>query len=289
MPNLHLIDATYELFRAHFGAPPRTAPDGAPVGAVHGLLASLIAMIRDEGVTHLGCATDHVIESWRNELWPGYKSGEGVPEDLMAQFEPAEEGLRALGVTVWPMVELEADDGIASAVARYRDAFETIWICSPDKDFAQLVEDRVLLVDRRRSIEYDTAGVREKWGVSPASVPDLLALMGDSADGFPGLKGWGAKGSATVLAEYGHIEDIPLDAERWTIKVRGAARLAETLRENRDEALLFKRLATLRSDAAIEERVEDLSVAHVPGPHFVAFCEAHGFPKLAERAVYRNR
>ncbi|MEQ8763279.1 MAG: 5'-3' exonuclease H3TH domain-containing protein [Planctomycetota bacterium] len=285
MTTLHLVDATYELFRANFGAPPRETPAGEPIGAVYGLLSSLIAMIRDEEVTHLGCATDHVVRSFRNDLWPGYKTEAGVPEELLSQFGPAEEGLRALGVTVWPMTDFEADDGIASAITRFRHDFERIVICSPDKDFAQLVEgDRIVLRDRRRSLDYDASAVHEKWGVPPSAIADLLALMGDSADGFPGLPGWGAKTAATVLEEYGSIEAIPLDAAEWTVKVRGAVSRAETLREQLDDALLFKRLATLRTDAPIEESSQDLATSGVPAEGFDAYCERQGFPKLAERA-----
>lgn len=252
MADLYLVDATYELFRAYAAMPSMTAPDGAEVGAVRGLLGSVFRMIRDRDVTHLGCATDHVIESWRNALFDGYKTGDGIPPDLWSQFPLAEEGLRALGCTVWPMVEFEADDGIATAVYRLRDAFDRVYIASPDKDFGQLVDDgRVVLWDRRRELVLAAAEVEEKFGVPPSAIPDWLALVGDAADGLPGVPRWGAKSSGTVLTAYGSIEAIPADHETWTVKVRGAARLAEELAAHRTEAMLYKRLATLRHDAPI--------------------------------------
>lgn len=258
---IHLIDGTYELFRNHFGAPPKQAPDGRQVGATLGLLRSLLLLLSDPDVTHLACAFDHVIESFRNDLYPGYKTGEGIDPDLLTQFPLAEEAVSALGVVVWPMVEFEADDALGTAVARFKNekAVEQIVICSPDKDLAQLVSgDRVVCWDRRRDILIDEPGVVEKYGVNPASIPDWLALVGDSADGFPGIPGWGAKSSASVLSHYEHLDSIPEDPEKWGVNVRGAARLAENLAGHRKEALLYRQLATLRQDVPLKEKLDDL-------------------------------
>lgn len=257
---IYLIDGTYELFRNFFGAPPRQAPDGQEVGATIGLLKSLLMLMTQPGITHLACAFDHVIESFRNDLYPGYKNGAGVDHQLLAQFPLAEEAVAALGVVVWPMVTFEADDAIASAVARFRleARVEQIVICSPDKDLAQLVSGKQIVCwDRRRDIIFDAAGVEEKFGVSPASIPDWLALVGDSADGFPGIPGWGAKSAAAVLAQYPHLEDIPGDPQAWGLGSRGV-RLAESLRQHHVDALLFRTLATLRQDVPLEEKVGDL-------------------------------
>src|SRR5690242_18144873 len=215
---IHLIDGTYELFRSHFGAPPRKAPDGRQVGATLGLLRSLLMLLNTPGITHVACAFDHVIESFRNDLYPGYKTSEGVDPELLAQFPLAEEAVAALGVVVWPMVEFEADDALASAVARFkREAeVEQILICSPDKDLAQTVSGtRVVCWDRRRDIVYDEDGVMQKYGVRPQSIPDWLALVGDSADGYPGIPGWGAKSATAVLARFEHLESIPEDPRQW--------------------------------------------------------------------------
>ena len=209
---VHLVDGTYELFRSHFGAPSISAPDGRPVGAVRGLIQSLLLLLRQPDVTHVACAFDHVVESFRNDLFPGYKTGEGVPEDLMSQFGLAEETVSAIGMVVWPMVEFEADDVLATAARRWADTpgVDQIVVCSPDKDLAQLVtEDRVVCLDRRRGIVLDESGVLSKFGVSPTSIPDYLALVGDSADGIPGIPKWGPKSSATLLRRYGHIERVP--------------------------------------------------------------------------------
>jgi 5'-3' exonuclease len=281
---LHLVDATYELFRANFALPSRLSPDGQEVGAVLGLLGTVLALLRQDDVTHVGCATDHTVTSFRNELYGGYKDGEGLDPDLFAQFPLAEEGLRALGLVVWPMTEFEADDALGAAAAKWRDAVEQVVICTPDKDLAQcVVGTQSVLLDRRRKIVYDEDGVRAKWGVSPASIPDWLALVGDAADGFPGLKGWGAKSAATVLAHYGTIEAIPADPAGWEVKVRGAKRLAETLAAQRDDALLFKRLATIREDAPVPESLEALEWQGVPRAEFEAFCERLGLGRLAAR------
>ena len=249
---VHLLDGTYELFR-HDAVVPEHRVGGRDMGAARAVCRSVLGLLED-GVSHLGVATDHVIESFRNAMWPGYKTGEGLPEGLAAQFVPLEESLAALGVVVWPMVEVEADDALASAAAAAaRDASVTrVVILSPDKDLAQCVDGRrVVTCDRRTGVVRDAAGVGERFGVPPASIPDLLALVGDSADGFPGLPGWGAKSAATVLARYGSIERIPPDPGDWDVSVRGAERLARHLAEGRDAARLFKRLATLRTDVDV--------------------------------------
>lgn len=249
---VHLVDGTYELFRHYYAVPGHRNRDDEEVGAVRAVLGSVLSML-EEGATHLGVATDHVIESFRNELWPGYKTGEGIEPELRAQFPLLEEALEALGVTVWAMTEQEADDALAAAaaVAGADDRVEQVLICTPDKDLAQCVEGKVVQLDRRQEVLFDAAGVRDRLGVAPESVPDYLALVGDSADGFPGLPGWGAKSAATVLSRYPHLEDIPADPEAWDVQVRGAARLAETLEAQRDDAVLFRTLATLRTDAEV--------------------------------------
>jgi 5'-3' exonuclease len=258
---IYLIDGTYELFRNFYGAPGKKAPDGREVGATLGLLRSLIYLITNSKVTHLACAFDHVIESFRNDLYPGYKTGAGVDPGLLEQFPLAEEIVSALGVVVWPMVAFEADDALATAVSRFKDQpeVEQIILCSPDKDLAQLVSgSRVVCWDRRRDIIYDEAGVIEKYGVPPASIPDWLALVGDSADGYPGIPSWGAKSASAVLSTYGHLEAIPDDHRQWELPPGRALRLAESLSAHRDEALLYRRLATLRRDAPLEQGLDDL-------------------------------
>ena len=250
---VYLVDGTYELFRHHFGVPSHLDPDGMEVAAVRGVLGSVLTML-EQGATHVGVATDHVIESFRNDLWAGYKTSEGMPPELLAQFPLLEEALDALGVAVWPMVDVEADDALASAaaVATTDDRVDKALICTPDKDLAQCVVDPVVVqLDRRKQQEFDEAGVRERFGVAPASIPHYLALVGDSADGFPGIPGWGAKSAAAVLSEYGRIDLIPDDANAWSVTVRGAAKLAATLAATRDAAALFLDLATLRTDAAV--------------------------------------
>jgi len=259
--NVHLVDGTYELFRAHFGAPGATAPDGREVGATRGLLRSLRALLREDGVTHVAVAFDHVVESFRNRLFPGYKTGEGVPPELLAQFPLAEEAARALGLTVWPMVEFEADDALATGAARFAAApgVERVLLCTPDKDLAQCVRgDRVVGFDRLRRRLLDEAGVREKFGVGPASIPDWLALVGDTADGIPGVDRWGEKSASTVLARWEHLEAIPRLEVDWRVKVRGAASLAEALRNNLEAALLYRTLATVREDVPLAETLDDL-------------------------------
>ncbi len=255
------MDGTYELFRAYFGAPKATTREGREVGATRGILRSLFALLREPGVTHVACSFDHVIESFRNDLFDGYKTSAGVPEDLLAQFSLAEDATHALGIVVWPMVEFEADDAIAAAAHRWRDApeVEQIVLCTPDKDMAQCVQGaRVVCLDRLRRRTLDEAGVIEKFGVPPASIPDWLALVGDSADGYPGVPRWGAKSAAAILAAYGSLEAIPDRESEWRVPVRGAAALAATLREHRDAAYLYRRLATLRVDVPLTERLEDL-------------------------------
>jgi 5'-3' exonuclease len=258
---IYLVDGTYELFRNHFGAPPRKAPDGREVGATLGLLRSLLKLLATPGITHVACAFDHVIESFRNGLYPGYKSGAGVDPNLLAQFPLAEEAVSALGLVVWPMVEFEADDALASATARFKHEakVEQIVLCSPDKDLTQLVSgSRIVGWDRRRDLLIDEAAVVEKFGVRPPSIPDLLGLVGDAADGFPGITGWGEKSASAVLAKYEHLEAIPADPHTWGLSTGRAARLAESLTQHRDEALLFRTLATLREDVPLQETLADL-------------------------------
>jgi 5'-3' exonuclease len=285
---IHLVDATYELFRAFFAPRPAVlAADGRDLTATWGLVENLLAILRDEGATHLGAATDRVIESFRNDLYPGYKTGAGVDPALMAQFPIAEAAIEALGIRLWPMVPFEADDAIATAVDRWADdqSVEQVVICSPDKDLAQCVRDgRVVLLDRRRRITYDEDGVIAKWGVTPASIPDLLALVGDAADGYPGLPGWGAKSAAAVLRRYGSLEAIPARASDWDVPVRGAATLAATLRDHRDEVFLYRTLARLRTDAPLPENsVEDLRWLGAPRARWQAFCDEIGLARLRSR------
>jgi 5'-3' exonuclease len=284
---VHLLDGTYELFRHHFAVPSRKSTEGEEVAAIYGVLSTVLTML-EGGVTHLGVATDHVIESFRNDLWPGYKSSEGMAPELLAQFGPLEDGLRSMGVTVFAMVELEADDALAAAAATAcaEPAVDQVLICTPDKDLAQCVRDgRVVQFDRRKGGRMiDEAGVIERFGVAPASIPDYLALVGDSADGYPGIKGWGAKSAAAVLRRYGHLEDIPEHHWRWEgVAVSGAARLAATLSDNRELAFLFRDLATLRADAPVLADVEQLRWAG-PTPDFPRVCEALQSARLAERA-----
>lgn len=290
---LHLVDATFELFRAFYSRPPRRAPDGRPVNAVQGLVDSMLALLREPDVTHIGAATDHVIESWRNDLYAGYKSSAGVDPNLLAQFDDAERALEALGMPVWAMVEDEADDAIAAAVVRFGDdpRIEQVVICSVDKDLGQLVrDDRIVLRDRMRKITYDEDGIREKFGVAPTSVPDYLALVGDSSDGFPGLPGWGAKSAAAVLARFGHLEAIPASVLDWEVDIRNASRLASTLEQHRADAVLYRRLATLNADADIgaTPTLDALEWRGVPRERFIGLCDELGFDTVRER-VHRWR
>ncbi len=282
---VHLVDGTYELFRHFFGAPPHRNAAGHEVAAVRGVVSSVLQLL-GEGATHVGVATDHVIESFRNDLWPGYKTGEGVDPDLWSQAWPLEVALGALGVVVWPMVELEADDALASgaAVADDDQGVEQVIICTPDKDLGQCVRGkRIVQLDRRKDIVIDESGVEAKFGVGPASIPDYLALVGDSADGFPGLAGWGAKSAATVLARWTHIEDIPPDPAAWEVTVRSASKLATVLEECHQEALLFKDLATLRIDRSLLGSVEDLRWRG-PTSEFARLCDDMDAAGLARRA-----
>jgi 5'-3' exonuclease len=258
---IHLVDGTYELFRSHFGAPRRKAPDGREVGATVGLLRSLFVLVSTPGVTHVACAFDHVIESFRNDLFPGYKTGEGVDADLLAQFPLAERAVAALGMVVWPMVEFEADDALATGAARFggQPGVEQVVICSPDKDLAQAVSGvRVVCWDRRRGIVLDEDGVVQKFGVKPHSIPDWLALVGDAADGYPGIPAWGARSAAAVLERVGHLESIPTDPCSLGLPLARATRLLDSLATHRDEALLYRRLATLRVDVPLRQELGDL-------------------------------
>jgi 5'-3' exonuclease len=257
---VYLVDGTYELFRHYFALPKAQDARGREVAAVRGLLASVLGMMRG-GATHIAVATDHVIESFRNGLWPGYKTGEGVEPDLLSQFPLLEEVLIAAGITLWPMVEFEADDALAAgaAIAGKDARVEQVIICTPDKDLAQCVEGtRVVQLNRRTGVTCDEAGVKEKFGVPPLSIPDYLALVGDSADGYPGLPGWGAKSTAAVLAKFHHFESIPKDFREWGVSVSGATTLATTLFREWDKALLFRTLATLRTDIPLFENVDQL-------------------------------
>lgn len=281
---VHLIDGTYELFRHYFAVPPHKDQSGMDVGALRGVVGSMLNLL-DSGATHVGVATDHVVESFRNELYPGYKTGEGIEPALRAQFEPLEEALDALGVAVWPMVEYEADDAMASAawVASQDPRVERAVICTPDKDLSQCVRDpKVIQYDRRADAYRDEAGVREKFGVAPESIPDYLALVGDSADGFPGLPGWGAKSTATVLGRYGRLEDIPHDVADWDVDVRGAAKLVVSLRADFELALLFRRIATLDLDCP----VGNVDEWHWTGPtaQLAAMCERLDAPDVLRNA-----
>jgi 5'-3' exonuclease len=257
---IHLIDGTYELFRHYYALPKMRDSTGQEVAAVRGVLASVMSMFAT-GATHIGVATDHVIESFRNDLWPGYKTGEGVEPELLAQFPLLEEALTALGVVVWPMVEFEADDALAAAAAAAANdpRVDRVIICTPDKDLAQCVRGtRVVQLDRRKNMIRDEAGVVARFGVSPASIPDYLALVGDSADGYPGLMGWGAKSAAAVLARFGHLESIPADWREWGVTVASPKSLSSRLIAGRDEALLFRVLATLRTDIPLFDSVDQL-------------------------------
>jgi 5'-3' exonuclease len=282
--DVHLVDGTYELFRFYYALPEHIDPAGINVGAVRGVVASMLELL-EQGATHVGVATDHVIESFRNDLYDGYKDGSGIDPVLFTQFPILEDALRALGLTVWAAVEVEADDALASgaAVAAADPRVTRALICTPDKDLAQCVHDpEVAQLDRRKGQVFDEAGVRAKFGVPPESIPDWLALVGDSADGFPGLPGWGAKSAAAVLARYLHIDAIPDLALEWDVEVRGATRLAATLAEHRDDARLYLDLATLRTDAAVG--VVDDWCWTGPTPAFADWADRLGRPTLAKRA-----
>lgn len=278
--DVHLVDGTYELFRYHY------APNNKDVefGATRGVVGTCLQLL-GEGATHVGIATDHVIESFRNELWATYKDGSGVDPDLKAQFPLVEEALVAAGFVVWPLIEVEADDGLAAAadMASRDERVGNVIICTADKDLAQCVGGKVVQWDRRRDIWFDTDAVRDKFGVGPESIPDYLALVGDSADGFPGIPGWGAKATATVLSEYRHLEHIPADAADWTVSVRGSARLAATLQDSFADAVLFRRIATVELNSPVSNSVDELEWAG-PTEAFAALADRIGGPQLLERA-----
>lgn len=284
---LHLIDGTFELFRAYYSKrPSHTSPDGRELKGVMGVVASLLALLHDkeEAVTHIGVAFDNPIESFRNELFGGYKTGEGMDPVLSAQMDPVEEAVRALGVTVWSMDKWEADDALGSAAARFGGDFEQIRVLTPDKDLGQMVRGKqVVQVDRIRKKEIDEDGIRTTWGVGPESIPDLLALVGDSADGIPGLPGIGEKTAASLLGAYGHLESIPEDPSKWSVKIRGADKVAATLAAMREEALLYRRLATLALDVPMPESKDALGFRGVPRLEYEAWCDRVGAGSMKAR------
>jgi 5'-3' exonuclease len=286
-----LIDGTYELFRAFYGAPSTKSPAGIEVGATLGLMRSLLALLREPGVTHVACAFDHVIESFRNDLFAGYKTGEGIDPELYAQFPLVERATRALGLTTWSMIEFEADDALAAAAQRFASdpRVERVLVCSPDKDLAQCVrEDRVVLFDRMRKKILGESQVREKFGVGPAAIPDLLALVGDAADGIPGVPHWGLRSAAVLLSRFGTIEQIPEDPAQWDAGVRSAARLAQSLMDHREQVRLYKTLATLRVDVPLDETLDDLEWRGAVRAELTGLCEELGSSKLLE-TVWRFR
>jgi len=284
--DVHLVDGTYELFRYFFAVPSALDANGNEVGAVRGVLTSVLNLI-EEGATHIGVATDHVVESFRNDLYPGYKTSEGVPAPLLSQFPLLEDALESMGVVVWPMVRYEADDALASAAAKAarEDRVKQVIICTPDKDLAQcVVGSRVVQLDRRRGILRDEAGVVSKWGVKPESIPDYLAVVGDSADGYPGLPGWGPKAAALTFAQYPHLEEVPKDWRRWPSALRGAQRLAAVLFEQWNDALLYRTLAILKLDVLVFETVDELQWKG-PQPDFEQYCQRIQTPGLHARAM----
>jgi 5'-3' exonuclease len=282
---IHLVDGTYELFRAHFGAPPKKASNGMEVGATLGLLRSMLLLLSDPEVTHVAVAFDHVIESFRNKMYKGYKSSAGIDSVILNQFPLAEKAISALGLVVWTMIKFEADDAIATAVAKFKKvkSVEQIIICSVDKDLTQMVDGkRVVSWDRRREIILDEKGVTEKFGVGPESIPDFLALVGDSADGYPGIKGWGEKSTATVLAKYKHLESIPKDPNKLDLSLGRATTLLESLQQNYNDALLFRELSTLRTDVPLKETLNDLKWAGAY-PRLKKLCHELGDERIPER------
>jgi len=284
---IHLIDGTYELFRAHFGAPPKKSTSGLEVGATLGLMRSLLMLLQSPGVTHVAVAFDHVIESFRNKLYTGYKSSEGVDAVILNQFELAEKAVSALGVVVWPMVKFEADDAIATATVRFKKdkSVEQIIICSVDKDLTQMVDGKkVVCWDRRREIILDEKGVVEKFGVKPESIPDYLALVGDSADGYPGIQGWGAKSTSTVLAKFKHIESIPKDPKKLPLGLGRATTLVDNLGQNHKDALLFRELSTLREDVPLKENLNELKWQGAY-PRLKKLCQELREERIAERVM----
>ncbi|MGD1076777.1 MAG: 5'-3' exonuclease H3TH domain-containing protein [Candidatus Sulfotelmatobacter sp.] len=284
--DVHLVDGTYELFRHFFAVPAAKDVNGQEIGAVHGVLTSVLSMI-ERGATHIGVATDHVVESFRNDLYPRYKTAEGVPPELLSQFPILEEALEAMGVVVWPMVDYEADDALASAAARAAqdERVNQVIICTPDKDLGQcVVGTRVVQLDRRQNIVRDEAGVVAKFGVKPQSIPDFLAVVGDTADGFPGVAGWGPKAGALVLSQYPHFESIPKDWRQWHPSIRKARLLSESLFSAWNDALLFRTLATLRVDVPLFGMVEDLRWKG-PAPRFKDYCQRMKSADLLRRAT----
>ena len=284
MTEVHLVDGSYELFRSHFGQPPRIAPDGMHVSAVRGLIQTLLSMLRANKTTHIAVAFDSEVESFRNEIFPDYKDGSSTPEELKMQFLLAERAVSALGIVCWPMQEFEADDALGSAAAKYcRDpSIERVVICSPDKDLAQAVRGKkVVCLDRRRDRVLDEEGVKNKFGVAPKSIPDYLALMGDTSDGIPGIPKWGAKSSSTLLARYHYIDQIPSDYRLWDVTVRSAAALGLSLEEHRKDAALYKKLATLRLDVPIVETVLDLEWKGAHKVLFSQLCKETGMENLS--------
>ena len=282
---LYLVDGTYELFRAYFAMPSAHAPSGQPTGAVRGLVQTLLALLRRDQPTHIACAFDHVIESFRNRMFAGYKTGEGTPQELLDQFELAERATECLGIAVWPMTEFEADDALAAAATRWADTpgMEQVVICSPDKDLTQVVRgSQIVCLDRRHNQTMDEAGVVAKFGVSPISIPDYLALVGDSADGIPGIPRWGAKSTAQVLAHYTHLESIPDNPSAWQVDLRGALALAASLAGRRKEAALYKHLAILRADTPLPHTLEELEWQGVPRTRYIEFCKELGLGGLAD-------
>ena len=274
--DIHLLDGTYELFRHYYAMPPARDAGGQEIAAVRGVLKSVLAMI-DGGARHIGVATDHVIESFRNRLWPDYKTSAGVEPDLLSQFPLLEDGLTALGVVVWPMIEFEADDALGAAAVRAAadPRVDRVVICTPDKDLAQCVRGtRIVQLNRRTRTTLDEAGIVAKFGVPPVSIPDYLALVGDASDGYPGLRGWGAKSTAAVLARFGHLEHIPADWRTWGVNVTNPAALAQTLDRDRALALLFRELATLRTDVPTFDTVDALEWTG-PRPEFAALAERY--------------
>ncbi|MBC8364285.1 MAG: flap endonuclease [Actinobacteria bacterium] len=283
---VHLVDGTYELFRHHFAVPSHLTADGVEVAATRAVIGSMLGML-EGGATHVGVATDQVVESFRNDMFDGYKTGEGTPPELFAQFPLLEAALGAAGFRVFAMVEHEADDAMGAAAVKAAEdpRVDRILVCTPDKDLAQVVDDglRIVQYDRRKDVVYDRDGIIERFGVRPESIPDYLALVGDTADGIPGLPGWGAKSSSTVLARYLHLEEIPDDAGDWDVAVRGATRLATALADGREDSELYRRLATLDLEAPVMDNVDELCWTG-PQPHFVEMCRRLDGPRLAERA-----
>ncbi len=285
--NIHLIDGTYELFRHYYAVPKAQSQNGAEIGAVKGVLASMLSLL-ESGASHIAIATDHVIESFRNELYDGYKTGDGIEPELFAQFHKLESGLQLMGFVVWPMIEFEADDALASAAVKYSsmDGVGQVIICSPDKDLSQCVKgDKIVQLDRMRKVTRNENGVVEKFGIRPESIPDYLALVGDSADGIPGIQGWGAKSASSILSTYLHLEEIPLDPEKWQVTIRGAAKLTCSLKDSIADALLYRKLATLRTDAPINESPLDLEWREPQKEAFDMFCREIGAERLFEKTV----